>query len=307
MDALRIARHRATMKLRDFLLFVLICLAWAFSTVISKLVVGDLGVPPLFYAAARFLVVALVVCPWLLPLPRPLWRMVVVALCMGAGSFGLVFMGLQTASPSTVAIVSQLGVPITTLLSVLVLGEVIQWRRRLGIALAFLGTLLVMWDPSGLSVSVGLLYVAGSALAASVGAVMMKQIEGVRPLQFQAWVGAASFVPLAVGSALFESNAFGKAIAGGWIFLFSLAFAALVVSVFAHTAYYGLIRRYEANLVAPLTLMTPLFTIALGIFITGDKLDIRTVVGTGIALFGVLIIAVRSGRRLPLANLQDRS
>lgn len=290
------------MNIRDFFILVMICVAWAFSTVLSKVVISDLNAPPLFYAAARFLIVALVCLPWVLPLPKPLWRIIVVGLCMGAGSFALVFIGLETATPSATAIVSQLGVPITTVLSVIVLGEVIGWRRRLGIFLAFIGTMLVMWDPQGVSGSVGLAYVAGSAVCASVGAIMMKQMSKVRPLQFQAWVGLVSAVPLAIGSLVFEEEVAARAINGGWTLVFAVLFAALVVSVCAHTLYYGLIKKYEANMIAPLTLMCPLITIALGMAMTGDKLTINTVLGSAIALGGVLLIAIRRNSKLPISR-----
>ena len=72
-----------------------------------------------------------------------------------------------------------------------------------------------------------------------------------------------------------------------------MLFSAFVVSLVAHTAYYGLIARYEANLIAPLTLMTPLATIAFGVMLTGDRLDARMVAGTVLALGGVLIVALR--------------
>ena len=50
----------------------------------------------------------------------------------GRGNFALLFIGLQTASPSMAAVVIQAGVPITTLLSVLILHERIHWRRGAG-------------------------------------------------------------------------------------------------------------------------------------------------------------------------------
>lgn len=290
------------MSIRDFFILFMICVAWAFSTVLSKVVISDLNAPPLFYAAARFTIVALVCLPWLLPLPRPLWRIIIVGLCMGAGSFALVFIGLQTATPSATAIVSQLGVPITTVLSVIVLGEVIGWRRRLGILLAFSGTMLVMWDPQGVSASLGLAYVAASAVCASIGAIMMKQMSKVQPLQFQAWVGLVSALPLILGSALFEDNVLERAMGGGWTLLFAVLFAALVVSVCAHTSYYGLIKKYEANMIAPLTLMCPLVTIALGMAMTGDRLTISTVIGSAVALGGVLLIAIRRNSKLPISR-----
>ncbi|MFD2678853.1 DMT family transporter [Camelimonas lactis] len=290
------------MNIRDFVLLVLICLAWAFSTVLSKVVISELNAPPLFYAAARFTVVALVCAPWLFPAPKPLWRVMVVGLCMGAGSFALVFIGLETATPSATAIVSQLGVPITTILSVIVLGEVIGWRRRLGILLAFTGTMLVMWDPRGVSASTGLAFVAAAAVCSSVGAIMMRQMSKVRPLQFQAWVGLVSAVPLALGTLLLEEQVLPRAINGGWMLFFAVMFAALVVSVCAHTTYYGLIKKYEASLIAPLTLMCPLFTIALGMAMTGDRLTVGTVLGSSIALGGVLLIAVRRNSKLPISR-----
>ena len=109
------------MKLRDFLLLVLICLVWGYSNVLSKVVVGTWAIPPLFFAAIRFAVVVAVTIPWLLPMPRPRWRIVVIALLMGAGNFALLFIGLRTSTPSAAAVVLQIDVPFMTLLSVVVL------------------------------------------------------------------------------------------------------------------------------------------------------------------------------------------
>src|SRR5258706_15880708 len=181
------------MSLRDFGLLALVCLVWATNNIVSKYAVSHLDAPPLFYAAIRFGVVALATLPWLFPMPRPRWRLIAVALLMGGGNFALIFMGLKYATPSSVAVVSQLGVPITTLLSVVMLGETIHWRRGLGIALTFIGVVAVMWSSTGLSASAGLLYVVASANAASLGAVMSEQIQGEKPVQFQGWVGVGSF------------------------------------------------------------------------------------------------------------------
>ncbi|HSV02719.1 MAG TPA: DMT family transporter [Phenylobacterium sp.] len=288
------------MSVRDFALLALVCLIWASNNIVSKFVVSSLDAPPLFYASARFLVVAIAVSPWLWPPPRPLWRLIVIALLMGGGNFAFVFMGLKTATPSASAVVGQLGVPITTLLSVAMLGERIRWRRGLGIALTFAGAMLVMWNPHGFAVSLGLIYVLIAAALGSLGAVMMKQMPGVRPLQFQAWVGFASFWPLAALSAVFEPGQLAAGLHAGWPFVAAALFSGLVVSVTGHTIYYALIQRYEANLISPLTLMTPLATIALGVMITRDPFDLRMALGSGVALAGVLVIALRRNQVAPL-------
>ncbi len=291
------------MSLRDLGLLAGVCLLWALNTIFSKIAVTDLAIPPLFLGALRFGLVGLVVFPFLFPAPRPLWRLLVVGLAMGGGTFALAFIGLKTASPSAMAIVSQLGVPATTILSVLILGETIHWRRGLGIVLSLGGVVLVMWNPEDFSISTGLLLGAAGAIIGSFGAVTMKQMEGVKPLTFQAWVGVISFVPLMALSLIFEPEAPVRALAAGWPFVGIILFSALAVSVLGHTTYYFLIQRYEANLIAPLTLMMPLMTIALGVAITHDPFTLREAIGTTIALTGVLIIALRRDHVAPLVQL----
>ncbi len=293
------------MKLRDFLLLVLICLLWAGNNVLSKIVVSHWHVPPLFYTAVRFGLVSLVTLPWLLPMPRPAWRIIVIGLAMGAGSFGLMFVALQWASPSEAAVVVQSGVPITTLLSVWLLGERIHWRRGVGITLAMAGILIVVWQP-GFVVSTGTLFILAAAFCGSLGAVLMKQSDNIAPLRFQAWVGLTGLVVLAPLSTAIEPDAWALAVKAGWPLAAAVVWSALVVSVFGHTAYYFLIGRYEANLIAPLTLITPLATIALGVLITHDRLDARLIIGSAVALLGVLLVALRR-TSAPIAAAQERS
>lgn len=284
------------MPFRDFAIMLAVCLVWATNNILSKYVVSVMGAPPLFYAAARFAVVALAMAPFLRPAPRPLWRLIVVALLMGGGNFALVFVGLKYATPSSAAVVQQLGLPMTTLLSVVMLGERIRWRRGLGIVLTFGGAMTVMWDPHGLKLSFGLMLIALSTVLSSLGAVMMKQMDGVKPLTFQAWVGLCSLIALTPATALLEPGQVQAGLSAGWPFAGAVLFSALVVSVVAHTAYYGLIQRHEANLISALTLMTPLATISLGVALLHDPFGPRMAIGTVVAMTGVLIIALRGNQ-----------
>lgn len=61
----------------------------------------------------------------------------------------------------------------------------------------------------------------------------------------------------------------------------------------AHSAYFRLLQRYNANQVVPLTLVSPLLTVAFGAWITGDDVDAKLVIGGLIALAGVAIIVLR--------------
>lgn len=296
------------MALRDFGLLLAMCMVWAVNNIISKYVVSDLDVPPLFYAAARFVIVAVILIPFLRPAPRPLWRLILTAFLMGGGNFGLMFVGLKYSTASTAAVVLQLGMPITLILSVIFLGERIRWRRGLGIALTFAGVLTVMWNPHGFALSTGLLLVAGATVMSGIGIILTKQIEGMRPITFQAWVGLVSVLPMALLSAWLEPGQVDAALAAGLPFWAALLFSAVVVSVGAHTLYVTLLQKYEANLISALVLVTPLATIALGVLVLGEPFGLRMALGSVLALAGVLIIALRGNQLMAmLLALRNRA
>ncbi len=287
---------------RDFLVFVGVCFVWALNVVASKYVVDDLGVPPLLYAVARSALVMAALLPWILPAPRPVGRLVVAVFMLGSGGFALMFIGLETTDPSTAGIISLLSAPLTAILGIFWLGERIHWRRGTGITLAFVGVVLALWSPTGLVLTSGVLWIVLSCLIGSVGAILLKQLPEANPLRLQAWSGLTGTFILLPLSAGLEWNA----IPGGdygWQALGILAFSGLVVSVGAHTIYFRMLQKYEANLVAPLTLMTPIFTVSLGVVLMGDGVTPLMIAGGILALLGVFVIAVRPSAKLPKAFL----
>ncbi|MBA4052381.1 MAG: EamA family transporter, partial [Erythrobacter sp.] len=84
--------------------------AWAMNIVVSKIAVATLGVPPLFYTVMRSATVVAVLVPLLLRgRPERLPLVLLIGFAITGGSFGLQFIGLQTASPSAVGIVNLSG------------------------------------------------------------------------------------------------------------------------------------------------------------------------------------------------------
>lgn len=285
------------MTLRDFLLLCVICFAWGINLPMTKFVVGD--VPPLFYAFARFAAIALVLIPFLRPIPKNLGTVFLIAMCIGGGNFALLFLGLQASPASAAAITGQLGLPITTILSLLFLGEKVRWRRGLGIALAFVGVIVIAYDPSKIGLSVGLLYIVGSAFIGSVGGIMMKQMQPIPAMNLQAWVGLFSVPPLLLATALLEPNPLHGIEALGWgPFIGAVAFSALIVSVFGHGAYYNLLKKYDVTLLAPLTLMTPVWAVIVGIVFLGEHAAPKLLLGGAITLLGVAMIAMRPNAKV---------
>lgn len=286
------------MTFRDFFLLFLACLFWGLNLVITRWVVTE-AAPPLFYAALRFGLIALVLCWLLRPIPKQFPMLIMIALCIGGGNFALLFIGLQNAPASAASVAGQLGLPFTTLLSMAFLGERVRWRRGLGMCLAFAGVVMIAFDPNEFGFSFGLLLVIGAAFIGSVGGVLLKKFEPIPALSMQAWVGLISFGPLAALSAIFEPGALTTVAWGDWRFWAATVFSVALVSIFGHGVYYVLLKRYEVTLLAPLTLMTPIWGVVFGIVLLNEPATAKLAFGGALALLGVLIIAVRPNASLP--------
>ena len=79
----------------------------------------------------------------------------------------------------------------------------------------------------------------------------------------------------------------------GWS---ALAFAAIGASLIAHTGYFHLVQRYPVTSVAPLTTLSPVFSVIFGVTLLGDPLSTQILLGGACTLVGVVIITVREKR-----------
>ncbi|MEM8616711.1 MAG: DMT family transporter [Pseudomonadota bacterium] len=296
------------MGLRDFLLLAAVCFVWGLNLVVTRWVVAEAGVPPLFFAALRFLGIALVLFWFLRPIPKNLGSLFLIAMGMGAVHFAFLFLGLANAEASAVSVVGQLGVPFSTLMSMAFLGEVVGWRRGLGIMLAFAGATLIAFDPATFSFSLGLLYVVFAAIVASGAGIIMKRMPAISALQMQAWIGLFSIAPLFAVSGLLEHDLEGwQAFTAGGVWVWAAtAFAVLGVSVFGHGTFYTLIKKYDISLLSPLTLMTPIWGVILSVILLNEPLTLQLVTGAAISLGGVFVILVRPNEKMPEAALGNK-
>jgi O-acetylserine/cysteine efflux transporter len=272
--------------------------AWALNIVVSKIAVSTLGLPPLFYTVLRSGTVLLVLFPLLLrQRPARLPLVLLIGFAITGGSFGLQFVGLQTASPSAVGIVNLSGAPLTVLFAIIFLGEEVRWRRGIGMALALGGVGLAIRAPSDAGDPVGLGFAFAGVFIGAFASVFVKRIE-IGAVALQAWAGLASLCVMLPVTLLLETGQFAAVEAAPLAVAGCVLFAGVIVSVGAHSAYFRLFQAHDANLIVPLTLLTPLLTIAFGTWLTGDTIGWPLIIGGGMALVGVAIIVIRPSRTL---------
>ena len=76
----------------------------------------------------------------------------------------------------------------------------------------------------------------------------------------------------------------------------ALLYTVFVSSLIAHSGYYWLVSRYPVTSVTPLTTLSPVFSIVLGVWLLGDRVTARLLIGGALTLIGVTIIALRERR-----------
>ncbi len=242
--------------------------------------------PPLLYAGLRF---ALAAFPALLLVGRPgvPWRWVgAVAVTIGVGQFGLLLIGMRAGMPAGLtSLVLQAQVLFTILFAVTLLGERLTARRVTGLAVAFGGLALVAVD-FGLSGPVGAFALCVAAAAAwGLGNVAQRRAAPPDSLRFMVWVSALSAPPLLLLSLLVEGVPSLAAPAEGWL---SLAYVAFVSTLGGFGVWGFLLRRYDASVVAPYTLLVPVFGMSSAALFTGEPLSWLKAVAAVLIVAGVL-------------------
>lgn len=261
---------------------------------LSAWVLGTNPVPPFMLATVRASIVLVVMGVFLFrPLPQNFWHLLLVCACVGPIHLGFLYSGLQTASASSSSIVSQILIPFATILSVIFLKEKIGWIRGLGIAGAFAGTIVMIYEPGALALDIGLVYIVGAYFSLACGSILMKTVGDIDWRQYVAWTSVLIFIFMGSASFLFESDHV-EIIKTSFIpLLITAGYAAIAVSIAAHGQYFNLIKLYDVSHIVPLTLMTPLLATIMGVWFLGEAFTQSMIIGAVLIMPCVYIIAKR--------------
>lgn len=285
------------MTSRDFAFLMFINVVWGLAMIAAASSLKHF--PPLMFTCLRFFLISVMLVPFLRWQPGRMRQIFWIAMTGGTFNFALLFLGVYWAGEvGAVSIAGQLGVPFATILSILILGEVVRWRRWLGIALAFSGVMVIGFDPKVVAYLDGFLAVVAAALVGSVSSILMRQIKEVPVFEMQALIATLSWPVLLVMSLAFESEQAIAARTASLVEWGGILYVACMSSLVAHAGFYWLMQRYEVSKITPLTLISPLFTVVFGVILLGEELTWRIVVGGAITLVGVVIISLREPERV---------
>jgi O-acetylserine/cysteine efflux transporter len=290
------------MILRDRLIATAVAACWGVNFPMTHLALEHF--PPLLMVAVRF---ALLAVPTLLFVPRP---QVPLRWLLGYGAgfgilqFAFLYLGMRHGMPSGLAsLVLQSSAPFTVVLGAVLLRERLSGRQVLGVVVAVGGLAGIAVHRS---LAAGLLPLAltlAGGLGWALGNLASRQAHPPKPLHLTMWMSVVPPLPmLALSLAVEGAHADGHALATlgsgtGPIACAALLYVVVVATVGGSGAWTYLLSRYPAGMVAPFSMLVPVFGIGSSWLMLGEGTDAFELGFGALVVLGVLVGSRTSSRR----------
>ena len=281
------------MPLKHLLILLFIAIAYGSAFPITKLALND-SVPPILMASLRMGIVLIILIPyWRFKIPEKKYLPSLVAFSISMGVLVYVFMTLSLYHSSIISPVivgSQLAIPFGVLLSSLILGENISFKKWILIFCSFFGILIIFFDPELANNFLGLFYAALMALFFGLAQVYSRQLKNLDISLTNAFTGLFGFTILLILSFFIEGELITniKSInINTWILIF---YQAIVVSLGAHLLMFYLYKFYTVGQIFPSYSLFPIFGIGLTFLIFGEIPTILFLIGGIIVLGSVYLL-----------------
>ncbi|ASV38170.1 amino acid metabolite efflux pump [Pseudomonas sp. NS1(2017)] len=271
-------------------LAVLVTLVWGVNFPITKL--GLRAIDPFVLTGIRFALAAL---PLVFFIKRPAVKFSYVAaygFIFGLGMWGVINYGIQVGvSPGIASLIIQLSVFFTMGWGFLLFKEKIRGAQMLGAALALIGLAGIISTQEGNHAVLGVMLIVLSAVAWSVGNVIIKK-SGVKEIfSFMVWASLIPPIPLFLtawlmhGSAAFE----GLQASLDLTAVLSILFQVYLATHFAYWGWNSLLKLYPVSTVAPLSLLIPVFGITSSMLILDERISTPNLISIGIIIVGLAV------------------
>jgi drug/metabolite transporter (DMT)-like permease len=288
----------------NYLLFAVMSLIWGSTWIAAKAGVSE--TPPLFFAAARFVVATACLATFVrgfgVAFSPPLVRRVVLtSLLVNAGTYGLLFWGMQTVASGVAGLVNLALIPVGLLgLSVFMGQEKAGWRHGAALLLGSAGLVLVFWRNAGFGGGraewLGVAAIVAGTFCYCLGAVLSRPLlQTLAPLQLTTAQAIVGLLALAVLSATLEpvSATHLRALLAPHL-IASLLAVSLLGTIVGHSIYLRLLRAWGAFRAGLYAFVSPVVALVVGALVFGESIGWREVAGAATMLAGAAVAMRRT-------------
>jgi O-acetylserine/cysteine efflux transporter len=255
--------------------------------------------PPILLATFRFGVAALVMFPFYKWPQIKFEYLILLSVLAITIPYSLSNYGLSQLDVSVTVLLTQLETPILIAMSLIFLREVPGRLVIVGVAISFVGVLLVVGKPvaSGnfdvviMTLISIVVWVAGQLMVRKLGVASSFGLLGALSL-----LATPQLLVLSTLLELEEIRSILTASLASWV---QVIYLGVIMTAGGIGIWYFLISRYEINLVAPFLLLVPAVSIFGGIFFLGEVPSAGTIFGGILIMFGVVVTTVNRSESTP--------
>jgi drug/metabolite transporter (DMT)-like permease len=295
----------------DHLLFAVMSLIWGVTWLASKVALAS--VPPIFFGAARYLMVSAVLLVAVRGvfgvLTGPLaGRVILSGVLVNVGTYALLYCGMQYVASGVAGVVNMSMNPVFLFGFAILLGqERASWRHLMALVLGIVGLVILFSGKASFTGSEIELWAAAAIVGASVsyslGSVLSRPLlEKFTPIQLTAAQGAVAAIGMSILALALEPVS-GATFAAA---MQPLPLAGLLLMVFfgtfiAYTIFLRLVQEWGAPRAGLYSFVSPVVALILGALVLGEPLTWREITGAAIMLAAAAIAIARRPPDLPAA------
>ncbi len=285
-----LAAMLAALPIRHLLLALAVTIVWGTNFVVIKYALGDL--PPLLFAALRFLLVAFPAI-FFFKKPDVPWRLLgAYGLLIGAGQFGLLFLAIKSQiAPGLASLVVQSQVFFTIGLAIYFNGERVKPFQVCALLLAVIGLGIIFSHTDGSSTPLGVAMILGAGLSWAGGNHVAKISGKINMLAYVVWSSLFAFPPLFLAAFMFEGmGAITSGLQNADVWTWSAIFwQSLANSLFGYAAWGWLLARHPAASVTPLAFLIPVFGMGAAVIFLGEPMPLWKISAALFVLAGMAL------------------
>jgi len=276
------------MKARDLALGILVTVIWGSN--FSVIEIGLQNLDPNVLTTMRF---ALSAFPLIFFVKKPQVSLLAIAaygVLFGVGLWWVVNLAMfKGMSPGLSSLVLQFSAFFTILLSATLLKEPIGPLRAISMLVASAGLILIIASNRGTVTTTGTLLVLLAAVAWSACNLIVKICRPADIVAFIIWSSAFSTAALFLLTVIRQGiSPFTQlAVSMNGAAAFSLLFQAYVTTIFGYSIWNGLMKKYPASVVAPLSLIVPISGLITSHFAFNEAISSSTWAAIALVLAGI--------------------
>ena len=282
------------MPLKHLLILLFIMAAHGSAFPVAKLALNN-SVPPILMASLRMGLVLIILIPfWRFKIPDKKYFPSLIAFSISMGVMVYVFMNLSlyhSTIISPIIVGSQLAIPFGILASAIMIGENISRNKWILIFTAFIGILIIFFDPKLNDNFLGLFFASLMALFFGLSQVYSRQLKDLDTSLINSSIGLFGFIFLFIISYFIEGDTISnfKLISlESWLLI---SYQAVVVSLCAHLLMFYLYKFYTVGQIFPFYSLFPIFGIILTFLVFGEVPTILFILGGIIVITSVFFLS----------------